>query len=97
LNLLIDLHLAEMEAAVQRMQQLTATEDVEDLSREAHRLRGGSMALGFGHLGALCETLEDTADRCTVFERNEIVRQIKAACADIREWRRNNRASSPMK
>jgi HPt (histidine-containing phosphotransfer) domain-containing protein len=86
-NCLIDVHLEEMEGAVQRMQDLTATECAEDLGREAHRLRGGSMALGLGHVGALCEELEDTADR-TVIERNEIVQRLKIACADIREWRR---------
>jgi CheY-like chemotaxis protein/HPt (histidine-containing phosphotransfer) domain-containing protein len=92
-NCLIDVHLEEMEAAVQRMQELTATECAEDLSREAHRLRGGSMALGLAHVGALCEELEDTADR-TVIERSEIVQRLKIACTDIRGWRRRWRQSS---
>ncbi len=93
-NCLIDVHLEEMEAAVQRMQDLTATECAVDLSREAHRLKGGSMALGLGEVGALCQALEDTADSCTVNQRNEIVQRLKSACADIREWRRRSRRSS---
>jgi PAS domain S-box-containing protein len=97
LNRIIDMHLQEMDAALQRMQQLTATECAEQLSREAHRLRGGSMALGFGQFGALCETLEDTADRCTETERSEIVQRLKAAYADVEEWCRKRRDSSSMK
>jgi hypothetical protein len=54
------------------------------------------VALGFAQLGALCETLEDTADRCTDIERNEIVQRLREACADIQEWRRKTPGGSSM-
>ena len=96
LNHMIALHLEEMSAAVQRMQGLIADGHVEDLSREAHRLKGGLLALGFSRPGGLCATLEDEGDRLTEMERGAIVQRLREACASLREWQQM-RASSAMK
>jgi HPt (histidine-containing phosphotransfer) domain-containing protein len=96
LNHMIALHLEEMSAAVQRMQGLIADRHVEDLSRDAHRLKGGLLALGFSRPGGLCATLEDEGDRLTELERAAIVERLSEACAGIRKWQQT-RASSAMK
>jgi HPt (histidine-containing phosphotransfer) domain-containing protein len=86
-----------MSAAVQRMQGLIADGHVDDLSREAHRLKGGLLALGFTRPGGLCATLEDEGDRLTEMERGAIVQRLCAAWARLCEWQQTRARSSAVK
>jgi len=94
LNHMIALQLEEMSAAVPRMQGLIADGHVDDLSREAHRLKGGLLALGFTQPGGLCATLEDEGDRLTETERGAIVQRLCSAWARLREWQQTRARSS---
>jgi PAS domain S-box-containing protein len=92
LNQLIELHLEELEAAIQRMNQLTGNGNTANLRSEAHRLKGGSLTLGLKQLGGLCAKLEDDADRFTEFERRDCVRLLRTVSARLHEWQRRRTA-----
>ena len=88
LNQMIERYLDEAEAAIRRMEQAVDDDHVVDLTCAAHRLKGGSMTLGFVGLGALCASLEDGADASTVTERQQAVQSLREARADLRLWQR---------
>jgi two-component system, sensor histidine kinase and response regulator len=83
---LIERHLEQVEASVSRMERAVDDDRVAELTGDAHRLKGGSMTLGFARLGGLCSSLEERAEACTPTERQQAVSHLRDACADLRLW-----------
>ena len=86
LNHMIQLHAKEADASLQQMEHAVANDQAAELVRVAHRLKGGSLTLGFTRLGGLCRTIEDEADGYTSIERREAVDRVRKACSDIQSW-----------
>jgi HPt (histidine-containing phosphotransfer) domain-containing protein len=83
---MLNLQLEQADASVLIVERGIANNAMEDVRREAHRLKGSSLMLGFMRLGALYTWLEDEAERHTQTEREHVVEQLKTACADVRRW-----------
>jgi CheY-like chemotaxis protein/HPt (histidine-containing phosphotransfer) domain-containing protein len=83
---LIERQIEQAGASLQVMERAISSDAIEDLQREAHRLKGSSLILGLGQLGALCAWLEDDAGRHTRTERTQVLLQLRTVCADVRRW-----------
>jgi CheY-like chemotaxis protein/HPt (histidine-containing phosphotransfer) domain-containing protein len=92
---MIDLQLEQADASVLVVEQGIANDAMEDVRREAHRLKGSTLMLGLMRLGALYTWLEDDAHRHTQTEREQVVQQLKTVCADVRRWFEAERHTQP--
>ena len=55
---LIETYLTDSEARVQKLKKAIAAPDYEEITHEAHGLKGSSRNLGIVQLGDICEKLE---------------------------------------
>jgi CheY-like chemotaxis protein/HPt (histidine-containing phosphotransfer) domain-containing protein len=83
---LVERQIEQAEASIPVMERAISSDAIEDLRREAHRLKGSSLVLGLTRMGALCAWLEDDAGRRTQTERTEVLLQLRTVCADVRRW-----------
>ena len=83
---MIERQIEQADASVLVMERGISSDAIEDVRREAHRLKGSSLMLGLGRLGALCAWLEDDAGRHTQTEREQVLLQLRTVCADVRRW-----------
>ena len=83
---LIERQIEQADASMLVMERAISSDAIEDLQREAHRLKGSSLILGLVRLGALCAWLEDDAGRHTQTERTQVLLQLRTVCADVRRW-----------
>ena len=83
---LIERQIEQADASMLVMERAISSDAIEDLQREAHRLKGSSLILGLVRLGGLCAWLEDDAGRHTQTERTQVLLQLRTVCADVRRW-----------
>ena len=92
---MIDLQLEEVDASMLVVERGISSDAMEEVRREAHRLKGSSLMLGLVRLGGLYAWLEDDADRHTQTECEQVVEQLKTVCADVRRWVEAERHTQP--
>ena len=96
LNHMIECQLEQVDASLERMEEWAAVDRVADVIGEAHRLKGGSLTLGFVGLGSLAASVEDEAEGWTPTERQRALQRLRDACADLRSWQHGRVRGTPV-
>jgi CheY-like chemotaxis protein len=92
---LIERQITQADASVLIMERAISSDAIEEVPREAHRLKGSSLMLGLTRMGTLCAWLEQHAGQHTRAEREQVLRRLKALCADLRRWYETDHQPQP--
>jgi HPt (histidine-containing phosphotransfer) domain-containing protein len=92
---LIERQITQADASVLIMERAISSDAIEEVQREAHRLKGSSLMLGLTRMGTLCAWLEQHAGQHTRAEREQVLRRLKALCADLRRWYETDHQPQP--
>lgn len=70
---LVDIFLSQSEGLVQEMKQAAKEENVSELLRASHKLKGSCLNLGAKGLGDICQTLESMCHKGDISDANRVM------------------------
>lgn len=72
---LIEVYLRDINTKVPELERLTAAQDLDNLAKVAHSLKGASINLGIGSFGEQCGLIEQAARNQSTEDLSELVPQ----------------------
>ncbi|PIE03321.1 MAG: hypothetical protein CSA81_02655 [Acidobacteria bacterium] len=83
---IIEMYLMDTEERIQTIESLAASQNWDDLKREAHTLKGSSGNIGVKKTFSLCKNLESACTEHDTGRVNQLISEIRHTAAGVKDY-----------